>query len=412
MKVIKSEKDLVRLMKKRYYFDKKSGITLLLCLGIIILPCAVILSKLYLAGALLGTAVILFRDIHIAYRIFLILLIMILFPMIIGFVKIIKFCIEKIGFYLSYIEIDDEGVTCRFFSRVQKHWGWDEVFECGVGWEFQRIPKDHKALQEVEEKFVHDMFKYRNINGTKYIFFSKKKISLIEKMEIFYGQQKKDYLIAVKYSPQLAEYLHSTGRLGCKETPVRERPKEKPQLKDMHIKLDDSVKFKQFVDKTTGLGNLIMLLWFLLILVLFSIANIIFTDQYKLSHDRLIWIIIWIGIVSIFTIVFVYSTHIPECLRRITVDNKGVSSKYLFSSEKMWNWEDIKECGVIRDNSIRNRRTWVTRDERYIFFSLSPFYLIKDKNLISQFKRKDIIFVLYSEQLYDYLMALGVMGLQ
>ena len=160
------------------------------------------------------------------------------------------------------------------------------------------------------------------------------------------------------------------------------------------------------MDKITGLGNLIGLLWVLLFITLFSIADIIFTDQNEPSHDRLIWIII----LSIFTIVFVYGTHIPECLRRITVDNKGVRSKSIFSGEKIWNWEDIKECGVIRDNSVWDRRSGATRDERYIFFSLSPFYLKKDKNLISQFKRKDIIFVLYSEPLYRYLIALGVIG--
>ena len=147
---------------------------------------------------------------------------------------------------------------------------------------------------------------------------------------------------------------------------------------------------------------------------MFSTAFIISINQNKYSHRIPIWIIILAGIVIgvIFALVFIYGMHITDCLRVITVDHKGVRLKFIFLKEKRWSWEDIKECGVIKDNSARSRGIWrgVSRDERYIFFSLSPFYLEKGKRLISQFKRKDIIFVLYSEPLYRYLIALGVIG--
>lgn len=50
------------------------------------------------------------------------------------------------------------------------------------------------------------------------------------------------------------------------------------------------------------------------------------------------------------------------------------------------------------------------KDQRYIFFSIKPFYLYNDQMLIKQYKRKDVIFVLYSEELYLYLNELGVMN--
>lgn len=400
-------------MQKRYYYDKKSGIILFVCLTVLILPLAVILIIVSLAVCLLGLAAFIYEDINIAFRLFLILLILCPLPIIWGSVGFIKLCGKRAFLYLRYIEIDGKGITSKYSSKAQKHWCWDEIAECGVGWEINRLPRDNKPLPEGEEKFVLDMFKYRHINGIKYIFFSTKEISLSEKMEIFYGQQKKDYLIAVRYTQELAEYLHSIGRFGRKKRVVREQTRDKG-LDNAHLRPNEKIKFKQFADKKTGFEDLFTFFGFLYITVMFSSAFIISINQRGNSHGISIWIIILLVLVIgiIFVIVFVYGLHIMDCLRMISVDNKGVKSKFFFGKEKRWSWEEIKECGVIRDNSGRNkgfREIRVSRDERYIFFSLSPLCLEKDKRLISQFKRKDVIFLLYSDELYCYLKALGVM---
>ena len=199
-------------MRKKYYFDKKNGLIISLSLLIFIFPLYVFLIRYSLLVFLRGMDLIKVEHSDIFGRIMRIAGVRVLpVVLIAGVGWFIIYILKLVYLLLHSITLNNEGITSSFFLFNQKHLRWNEIAECGIGWEFDRIPQNNKPLPEGKEKFLYARDKQKN--AKKYIFFSTKKLTDTEKMEIFYGQQKKKYLIAVRFSQELYDYLSSTGRL-------------------------------------------------------------------------------------------------------------------------------------------------------------------------------------------------------
>lgn len=375
-------------MKERYYFDKMNGIIAVLGLIFLILPITVILLFLSIEIFWREIEILISGDVNLAYKFLAVLFMLLPLFIIIVSAWFVKLFGKEAYLCLHSIEVDDEGITCSFFHNIKKFLSWDDVEECGIGWDFDRIQRNNKTLPDGKEKFVIDREKYKNINGVKYIFFSTKRITETEKMEIFSGQLKKEYLIAVKYTTQLSEYLQSTDRYKKKDREIYERFCERENMQDRFLKIDDNIRLKQFAEKKMGITSLIVCFIWLFWTAVFMMES---------------------AIAALFPLVFVVVSgrKVRQFLQVVTVDGEGVESKIIFGRERRWRWDDIKECGVIRNNSPR-RGDGGTINQRYIFFSIKPFCLEKDKLFLKQFKRKDVILVTYSERLYCYLHELGV----
>lgn len=390
-------------MKKRYYFDRSNGIFLLLGLLFLILPLTVIMSVVCAGVFLWGIEFFIFGVVDIWYRIFFgVLLIAAPVFFIIGFVKLFIILVKGICFFLHFVKVDKEGVTCSLFGFVRKHWRWDEIVECGLGWDFDRVAKDNKPLPEGREKFVLERGKY--LRTERYIFFSTKRLSETEKSEIFYGQQKKDYLIAVKYSSILYEYLRSTGRLVCNEELISEQLQKEELLKGSTLIPKDEIKMKMFADKKTGVFHFITMLMSLYI----AVYAVVCIKYYELSYRNILFFAFLVLIALSLIGGVIFFKRFLMCLRKITVDCNEVRVKLIFGKESSWTWREIVECGVIRDNSPHLMLKGLYRDQRYIFFSKIPLYLDPEKSLVQQFNREYVIFVIYSEELYLYLNEMGV----
>lgn len=391
-------------MEKKYYFDKKNGLIILLSVLFFILPIYVLLIRYCLVTFFYGMDFIKVEDADVLGRALRVIGVRVIpITVIAGVGWFIIFLLKFAYLFLHSITIDNEGITSRFFVFDRKHFSWNEVLECGIGWEFDRIPQNNKPLPEGKEKFVHE--RNRDINTIKCIFFSTKKLSDTEKLEIFYGQQKKKYLIAVRYSQELYDYLSSTGRILCNERMISKQFQESERFQDKYIKRDEKYKVKQFADKKTGI---------LYLCLVFVALGLSFVSVKGIEKDGFNYGIFWFSLYLITAVIWlvaaiIYARFAQTCLRVITVNYKGVTIKPIFGCKKIWSWEQIKDCGVIRDNSSKMERRMI-KDQRYIFFSIKPFYLYNDQMLIKQYKRKDVIFVLYSEELYLYLNELGVMN--
>lgn len=195
-------------MQKRYYYDKNSGIVWLTFLLFVIFPITIGASGISIAGFFYGILSVLVGDLDVWIRIIIFIpTIVVPVLMITATVCVIKFFGKIVYLCLHSIKMDDEGLTSYFFNVARKHWSWDEVAECNTGWDCARLARNNKPLSEGIEKFAYDRHEYLCSRGTKYIYFSTKKLTETEKMELFFGQLKKDYLIAVKHSPELSEYL-------------------------------------------------------------------------------------------------------------------------------------------------------------------------------------------------------------
>lgn len=391
-------------MQKRYYYDKNSGIILLLLLLFVILPIITGVLAISMVGFLFGISLVLVGGFDIWIRI-LILIPTIVVPvlMVTATVCVIKFFGKIVYLCLHSIKMDDEGITSCFFCAARKHWSWDEVTECSTGWDCDRLARNNKPLSEGIEKFAYDRHEYLCSRGTKYIYFSTKKLTETEKMELFFGQLKKDYLIAVKHSPELSEYLHSMDRFGSKET-VTSETSAAEKLQNSRKMEDEKIKFTQFADKKTGMLYLISVLS----LIYFALLSV--TGLCTIGFSKGVFLVgLFLTLTTMFLLgAVIFGRYVQRCLRRITVDSEGVRCRNLLGKIQRWRWSEIKECGVIRDNSPQGKA--FLKDVRYIFFSQMPVFMVNEKTLIQQFKRRDVIFVLYSEELYQYLYGLGVMG--
>ena len=397
------------ILKKKYYFDKSDGILSVLSFLFLILPLALIVIGVFTAAFFGGIAVLIFEDLDIALRMLVVLFAVMALPMIAGAVWFVICWGKYVCLCLHSVMIDDEGITSGFFSISRRHWSWDEIVECNIGWELYWHIKNNEPLPEGKERFAVDWRKWKYINCKKYIYFSTENLSESERLEIFYGQQKKEYLIAVKYSSELSEYLHKTDRYIRKEREGSGFSVERERLKDRYFGMKDKVKFKQFADCRMGVLYLSTCLGFVYWAILFAVSYCSSLNQSGSSIEILDWIIL-IPMATVMPLIFavVSGWNMYWYLRVITVDHESVEVKFLFWRKQRWSWEEINECGVIRDNCEYYKGR--IRDQRYIFFSRIPHYLKKDKRFLQQFKRKDVIYVLYSERLYCYLNALGVMG--
>lgn len=286
---------------------------------------------------------------------------------------------------------DEEGVTCKILGKVVQHLSWDEIQDWGVGRQCCITNKCYRILPSGEERFWH---KNRETMGSAYIYFSTSKLQENEKESLAVECHHRKGLLIIEYSEK--RYIESFNFAKNKYV-SRKNSEETITKNNKASKINDEKPITSYVDIDYGclflIGSMI---------AGGSIVELLFLGE--VYDIKLLFIT--------YNICAVW--YVWRYFKKVVVDKSGIVYRDNFFRKHEWKWKEIYECAVLRDHFTTGR---VSEDieKRYIYFTKKPFNY-EQKNMksffIRHFRKKDIIMVKYSEELYWYLKKLGVLGIK